>query len=172
MKVQLKLPEENDFTMVKHLTFKHRNSLEISLFVSHLKTFINRGMNLYENSLLSDKDDKPLINYSFNKRPLWISARHDVLDETIFDLIDNDLHSFNLCKSDEKLVIYDRDHISEESSRFRMLKNWCQNHDWMLVHYEDFTGCEASVVVIFELHFNCLESNNAKTYVSLFNNFI
>ena len=60
------IPPQNKKFITKRFTFKHRNSLEISVFLAHLKKLLSEKNEFY--FAIDESDDKPLIESCFPAR--------------------------------------------------------------------------------------------------------
>ena len=60
------IPPQNKKFITKRFTFKHRNSLEISVFLAHLKKLLSEKNEFY--FAIDESDDKPLTESCFPAR--------------------------------------------------------------------------------------------------------
>ena len=138
-------------TYCAKLNCKHRNSLEICLFLSHLRQFVeNRAQSF---CLLSDNDDEPLMNSSFysNKKPVWIMASDTLIDQYTLDSIEKDQ---GLPNDQSVTLLYTKE---LEDQRRQNISSWCQAHKWNFVNCYDMYGSESSVIVTYELDYINIE---------------
>ena len=140
----MELPDQPN-TYCAKLTWKHRNSLEICLFLSHLRAFIENKAQSF--SLLSGNHDAPLMKSCFysNKLPIWIMSSDTLIDEEILDSIQEDQSLPN----DQSVTLLYTNELEE--NRKQNISTWCQAHNWNFVYSYDMYGSESSVIVTYEL---------------------
>ena len=146
----LELPDESDITISRRLIHKHRNSFEISVFLSHMKKFFaSRSIRIRP---LDDSDDGPLIESCFatGKLPVLIWTSKEVLDEDILDTIKEDHIQPNY---ESVILVYD----DLEFQRKNVISAWCKVNNWNIVHSSNMVGTEASATILFELKDDSLE---------------
>ena len=146
----LELPEDTDITISRRLFHKHRNSFEISVFLSHMKKFFaTRSIRI---RALDDSDDGPLIDSCFvtGKRPILILTSNELSEEEILEAVKEDHIQPNY---ESVIVVYD----DLELSRKNAISAWCEINHWSIVHCSNMIGTEASATILFELKDDSLE---------------
>ena len=128
---------EDENTIIEKLKNCHRNSLEIALLLLHLNAY---------NSItksLSNEDNLPIHKtcITAESKPLWILAKNQFSKEAILEAIKTELGSL----LEDVALLY---HQMNES-----VESWCQRNNWNYIDYRQMTGSEASIVVLFDVHF-------------------
>ena len=145
----VKLPDHPDNYCAK-LNWKHRNSLGICLFLSHVKNFNN---NTKQRNSLSDEDDEPIVNSCTpsNKKPVWITTSGTLSDEEILEGIRKEQ---SLPNDGSVTLLHDLD---DDGQRKRTISTWCQTHKWNFVNAIYMYGRESLVIVMYDLYMNRME---------------
>ena len=145
------LPNHPNTYSVK-LISKHRNSLQICLFLSHLATSYSKS---YPLSPISDEEDEPLVNscFSSNQKPVWIMAQYTMTDEEILDGIQREQILPNCGR-----VTLLHNLSTEEQQRRQRIAAWCKDREWNCIEGYEMDGSESSVVVAYDLIFSGIES--------------
>ena len=135
----------NENTLVIKLLSRHRNSEEISIFLLHLKSFVEKSA-FYK--LMDDSDDMPLKKTSFpvGKKPLFIEVSDKVSDESTLEIIKE-----RYIESMEKDVTILYHNESLTTHRQKLIQDWCQMNLWNFVPFVNMTGSEADVVIIYNM---------------------
>ena len=159
-------------SITKRFTFKHRNSLEISVFLAHLKKLTKVGY--YP---ISEAEDKTLTEscfpaidkvihftffhlqylaeiskYSFlqnfieRRNPVWILAKEDLEDVKILETIKQ---NYLLLPTDETVVLLHD--LEDDNEEFMTLSNWCEEQNWKFLNYYDVMGSEGSFVILYDV---------------------
>ena len=132
--------------IVKRLTFKHRNSREISLLLKHLRCDMN---NRKMSKCISDRFDQSILDstYLSNFLPIWIMAIGDFSDESILNAIIDGGH---VNSTDEDITLLYNDY-DLNTKRKELIKNWCKDKKWKCIDRIKIVGSESSVVVLFDV---------------------
>ena len=128
----------------------HRNSLEISIFLLHMKKFFG-DLNIRTRAV-NDGKDGPLVEscYRSSKLPILILVKDDLQDKIILDNIkQNHINPTH----DTVILMYD-DLIGQRKD---IVHEWCQANNWSMIHCSNMIGTEASATVLFDLKNDSIE---------------
>ena len=159
----------NKKIIAKRLVFKHRNSLELNVFLAHLN--FHFAKEVY--TPMSSDEDMPLIDSCFpaidkviyscqkpilglkieillqdfvkRRNPVWILANENLSEDEILEAVKMKYISY---KDENVTLLY--------GFYNDQLSNWCQKQGWNCVYYDDMRGSEADVIVMYDVY--CIET--------------
>ena len=135
---------------IERLTFKHRNTFEISRLLMHSKIHVNT---IKENpaKALSDEGDVPIEESCFKsgENPTWILVLDEsISDEYILEIIKRQNHN-------TKVTLLNN---FGNLNRLDNLVDYCYDeNEWEIRHTNEMEGSEAPVVVLFDIKSLSLE---------------
>ena len=129
------LPPINENTLAYQLHMKHRNALEIGIFLEHYKSFYERGCLDSSQDIPLDKTVLPAGRY-----PVWIQRSKNVSYESVLELIKSD----HVLEHESVTLLY------EYSIKPNILQ-WCSHNNWKCIKDLEFYGCEDQVIVTFDI---------------------
>ena len=125
------------------LLTKHRNSLQIAVFLAHVNRFINDKD--YNYKCLDVAKDVPLEASTLftGPLPIWIHRNEDVSDVTIL----KHLKVKFLAKATNATLVFspNREELSKDTAL------WLNNDEirWQVLNFANMTGCETDTLVVF-----------------------
>ena len=139
-------PPNEPSTIFQRLTYKYRQSQEISTFVLHFLKLESKYGSLYKQ--LESYEDSPLALSTLpsGNLPILVKTTCDVDDETILDTLEKNLILDNV---KDVLLIYDTRISIGQRERFKKLAWICQNKNWNMAQTYHVMGFEASVVIAY-----------------------
>ena len=167
-KLQVILPNESDSTTSRQLLQCHRNSLEISIFLLHLKRFIEAQSIRIQP--MDEDNNQPIIDSCLEtkKLPILIYTDNETTDQEVLDSV-RDVHILPgiVIRDDHVLPIFNNVVLiydDLEGERKDAIAKWCSDNNWKMVHSNNMVGSEASATILFELKNDSIEFYSRAKY--------
>ena len=138
-------PPEESRTLHHRLTFKHRSSTEITIFIIHFLRYYSKK-NMYDTKTIGSSADVPLAMSTFPSGilPLLVEISCDIDDEIVLNTIEQEF-----IKDLSDIVLISDYRLYDSQTRLKNVKNFCHRKNWKLNDNEGMMGIEANVVIIF-----------------------
>lgn len=144
---KIKLPKCDENTICMRLSYRHRNCLEVAIFVLHLKKIIEENIPYNSEMCLSDDEDMPLVKSCFpsGRKPVYILKKENLPCRQVLAYIKEKY----VQSTDETVAL-----LYSSENQLKIFAKWCeleQHSNWKSIDCENITGCEASVVILFDV---------------------
>ena len=157
------LQPSHESTLCETLTFKHRSSTEISLFLLHFTKYHNSTTSCsvesdnYNFKSIDSQNDVPISLSTFpsGRLPMLIKTEDNIDDKTVLRTINQDLIMENMENVDVLLIYHD------DLKSYEIISQICHeiNPKWRTSPCDTVMGIEAGVVILYHCshYYNYLE---------------